>query len=57
MVGYTYANVSVAQAQTYFDKTGSYKSHTDVVVARRAGLGWLTKQASVAPAVPSQPTG
>jgi hypothetical protein len=35
MVGYTYANVTFEQAQAYFDKTGSYPSHTDVVVERR----------------------
>jgi hypothetical protein len=36
MVGYTYASgITFAQAQAYFDKTGSYPSHTDVVVARR----------------------
>jgi hypothetical protein len=38
MVGYTYASgITFAQAQAYFDKTGSYPSHTDVVVARRTG--------------------
>lgn len=36
MVGYTYASgLTFAQAQAFFDKTGSYPSHTDVVVARR----------------------
>lgn len=36
IVGYTYAkNVSFEGAQAYFDKTGSYQSHTDIVVARR----------------------
>lgn len=36
MIGYTYADgVTFAQAQAYFDKTGNYPSHTDVVVARR----------------------
>jgi hypothetical protein len=35
MVGYTYANVTFEQAQAYFDKTGNYPSHTDVVVERR----------------------
>ena len=36
IIGYTYAkNTSFEDAQTYFDKTGSYASHTDVVVAKR----------------------
>lgn len=35
LVGYTYAKVSHQQAQAYYDKTGSYPSHTDIVVARR----------------------
>jgi hypothetical protein len=36
MVGYTYARgVTFEQAQAYFDRTGSYASHTDIVVARR----------------------
>lgn len=37
MVGYTYAKVSFEVAQTYYDKTGSYPSHTDIVVAKRPG--------------------
>ena len=37
VIGYTYAKVSFAKAQTYFDKTGSYPSHTDLVVERRDG--------------------
>jgi hypothetical protein len=37
IVGYTYAKgITFKQAQAYFDKTGSYQSHTDVVVARRS---------------------
>ena len=37
MVGYTYAeDISFDEAQKYFDKTGNYVSHTDLVVARRA---------------------
>lgn len=36
MVGYTYASVSFDEAQSYFDKTGSYPSHTDIVVAKRS---------------------
>jgi hypothetical protein len=36
LIGYTYtAGITFAQAQTYFDKTGNYSSHTDIVVARR----------------------
>lgn len=36
IIGYTYAkNTSFAQAQAYYDKTGTYPSHTDIVVARR----------------------
>lgn len=34
LIGYTYAKVSRQQAQAYYDKTGSYQSHTDIVVAR-----------------------
>jgi hypothetical protein len=37
IIGYTYASVTFDAAQAYYDKTGSYKSHTDLVVARRAG--------------------
>ena len=38
MIGYTYADgLTFEQAQAYFDKTGNYASHTDVVVARRPG--------------------
>ncbi|KAA3504492.1 DUF2272 domain-containing protein [Rhizobium rhizogenes] len=37
IVGYTYDKVSFQQAQGYYDKVGSYKSHTDIVVARRPG--------------------
>ena len=37
MVGYTYEEgISFDEAQRYFDKTGNYVSHTDLVVARRA---------------------
>lgn len=35
VIGYTYAKVTFEKAQEYFDKTGSYASHTDIVVARR----------------------
>lgn len=35
IVGYTYAQCTFQQAQAYFDKTGSYPSHTDIVVERR----------------------
>ncbi len=36
MVGYTYAQgITFEQAQAFFDRTGSYPSHTDIVVARR----------------------
>lgn len=38
VIGYTRApGISFAKAQTYFDKTGSYPSHTDLVVERRTG--------------------
>ncbi|MGC4391693.1 DUF2272 domain-containing protein [Agrobacterium sp. M50-1] len=37
IVGYTYEKVSFQQAQGYYDKVGTYKSHTDIVVARRPG--------------------
>ena len=37
IVGYTYAKVSFDKAQAYYDKTTSYPSHTDVVVAKRPG--------------------
>ena len=37
MVGYTYADVTFNEAQNFFDKTGNYPSHTDVVVAKRSG--------------------
>ena len=37
LIGYTYADVSFEKAQTYFDRTDSYPSHTDLVVAQRAG--------------------
>lgn len=37
MVGYTYANVSLQQAQSYYDRTSSYQSHTDIVVDKRPG--------------------
>jgi hypothetical protein len=42
MVGYTYAQgITFEQAQAFFDRTGSYPSHTDVVVARREDrCGW-----------------
>ena len=37
VVGYTYASgISFQDAQKFFDKTGNYPSHTDVVVERRA---------------------
>ncbi len=36
LVGYTYAkNTTFEQAQAYYDKTGNYPSHTDLVVTRR----------------------
>jgi hypothetical protein len=35
MVGCTADRISFDEAQHYFDKTGSYHSHTDLVVARR----------------------
>jgi hypothetical protein len=38
LVGYTYADhITFEQAQAFFDRRGSFPSHTDVVVARRAG--------------------
>jgi hypothetical protein len=38
IVGYTYAKkVNFEKAQAYFDKTGSYQSHTDIVIAKRPG--------------------
>lgn len=38
LIGYTYASgISFDEAQSFFDKTGNYPSHTDVVVAKRAG--------------------
>lgn len=37
VVGYTYARVSFSGAQAYFDRTGSYPSHTDIVVTKRPG--------------------
>ena len=35
MVGYTYAKTTFEKAQAYYDKTGPYPSHTDIVVAKR----------------------
>ncbi|MGI2035715.1 DUF2272 domain-containing protein [Rhizobium panacihumi] len=35
VIGYTYASVSFEKAQKYYDKTTSYPSHTDIVVAKR----------------------
>ncbi len=38
LVGYVRAgNLTQAQALAYYDKTGSYPSHTDIVVAKRPG--------------------
>lgn len=38
LVGYVRGKgMTKAKALTYFDKTGSYPSHTDIVVAKRAG--------------------
>jgi len=35
MIGYTYDTTDFDEAQTFFDKTRGYGSHTDIVVARR----------------------
>jgi len=37
LVGYAGGGVTFERAQRYFDRTGRYESHTDLVVDRRAG--------------------
>jgi hypothetical protein len=37
LVGYARGGISFEQAQRYFDRTGRYESHSDLVVERRAG--------------------
>ncbi|HWU65312.1 MAG TPA: DUF2272 domain-containing protein [Ensifer sp.] len=34
LIGYTYSKVSFDEAQSFYDKTGNYQSHTDLVVAK-----------------------
>lgn len=34
LIGYTYAKVSFEEAQSFYDKTAPYPSHTDLVVAK-----------------------
>jgi len=61
LVGYTYAKVSFVKAQAYFDKTGSYKSHTDIVVARRAQeidvIGCNVRDSVTIKTIPLTPSG
>lgn len=37
LVGYARGDITFDRAQSYFDRTGSYSSHTDLVVDRRDG--------------------
>lgn len=36
LIGYTFDDVTFDKAQAYFDKTGEFHSHTDLVVEKRA---------------------